>query len=323
MIDVALCFSDSDGFYYRKASTTMLSVFANTTSPVRMHIVHDETLTPEKQTEMKRIAASYSQDILFHAAPAISNEVVSGVPVYFGRGTLYRLFLHNLIEADKVIYLDCDIICELDITDLYRHELGALPMAAVRDYGLHAVSKSGYEQSIGISPSKYFNAGVLLLNMHWFREHGDELLRLMVHELSHNTRLKFADQDVLNIFFNQDKRGILYLEERFNYLTGFADRPVQDLATYKNKILHLTNPKPWKIFTNAALFYWKYYSKTPWGANAFEEMLKTGTPNTLYLYSFILDCEGEGLGWLRRYYDCKTMGLLGYLKKRIFKKRHP
>ncbi len=98
MIDIALCFHDSDGLYYRKATTTMVSVFENTGSSMHVHIVHDESLSHEKQIEMHAVAESYSQKITFYTAPIIDDEVISNIPKHFGRGSLYRLFLYKIIS---------------------------------------------------------------------------------------------------------------------------------------------------------------------------------------------------------------------------------
>ncbi len=318
MINVALCFSDSDGLYYRKAATTMLSVLANTKSDVTMHIVHDETLSLDRQAEMKQIADNYGQTINFHPGPELSDTVVAGVPESFGRGALYRLFLHKMVSADKIIYLDCDIICELDIKELYDHDLGSLPLGAGRDFLLN----TNYIKSLGLDPLNYFNSGVLLLNLQWFREHGDEILEMMYRQLANNTRLELPDQDILNLFFNNPGQQILRLDEKFNYLIGFGGRQMQDFTAYEGKIIHMTGIKPWTQFSHSALFYWKYYSKTPWGANAFEDLLKSQNHKLSFWYRFIFMISHKERGWIRRWYDYKTLGINGLLKKRILQKKH-
>ena len=296
----------------------MLSVFENTSAPVHMHIVHDETLTPEKQLEMRCVVEAYKQDITFYIAPDIDNDTVAGVPVGFGRVTLYRLFLHKLVDLDKIIYLDCDIICGLDIEQLYKYELGESPLAAVEDLRLG----SKYLQQVISKPHRYFHAGVLLLNLQWFRAHGGELIALMIRELCHNTRLEFADQDVLNIFFSQDGQTIQYIDEKFNYLVGFQGRQMQSFDMYQDKILHMTTiEKPWQNFSNAAIFYWQYYSKTPWGGSVFEEITDTYPGKQIELIYFFLRADKNNLRWLRRYREYKTLGLWNYIKKRLVKKQ--
>lgn len=314
MIDIALCFHDSDGLYYRKATTTMLSVCENTSSDIHFHIVHDETLIPEKQAEIYAVAEARNQAVTFYTAPEIDSDIVSGVPQCFGQGTLYRLFLHELISADKIIYLDCDIICELDIKELYDKDISQSPLAAVKDYGLPV----SYKRKIIAAPDRYFNAGVLLLNLRWFREHADKLLELMRHELRQNTRLAFADQDVLNIFFSRDGKKIQYLDEKFNYLVGFNGRQMQPFEVYGDKILHMTtDEKPWRTFSNAAMLYWQYYNKTPWGENTIESIIDTQPDKKVELVYFFLRAHKNNLRWLRRYREYKTMGLWRYIKNAL------
>lgn len=319
MINIALCFHDSGGLYYQKATTTMVSVLENTNSLVCFHIVHDETLKHDNQNEMLEVVEKYKQRINFYSAPEIDNEIVESIDVSWGRGTLYRLFLYKLINLDNIIYLDCDIICELDIHELSIHDLGALPLAAVHDYGQEA-RNSTYLKSIGVDPAKYFNAGVLLLNLKWFREHGDEVLQIMTQQLSGKAgKLWYADQDVLNIFFTQKEGYILYLDEKFNYTIDYNGRSMQEFCDYNNKILHMIgSQKPWEYFNNASLLYWKYYSKTPWGKDVIENILETHFDSNLALYRFIQKGNRKELKWVRRIHDYHTLGFWGYLKKRLY-----
>lgn len=321
MIDVALCFHDSTGLYYRKATTTMLSIFENTKANVHIHVVHDETLTSDKQDEMSNVAKSYGQQISFYTAPQIDGEVVAGVTGWLGvgRGTLYRLFLHQLTTLDKVIYLDCDIICEqIDIKELFDTELGDFPLAAVRESNF---SKK-YAKLIGIDANNYFNAGVLLLNLDWLRRHGDELMQVMVYELKHRKKLLWADQDVLNIFFTTNGRQISYIDEKFNYMVWVDGRHMQNFSEYSGKILHLggRKHKPWSSFSNSSILYWKYYNKTPWTADTFQEMMKTINDKEMEIYRFLFKNDQKYLPLARRFYDYKSLGFIGYIKKRLFKK---
>ena len=319
MIDIALCFSDNDGFFYRNAATTIVSVMENTKENLCFHIVHDDTLPLDKKDELTRIVERYKQKIQFYTAPAVSEEIIAAIPKHFGRGALYRLFLHHLLDTDKAIYLDCDIICEMDIKNLYAQDLGVMPLGAVIDTGM-GKQNLAHIQTIGIKPEQYFNSGVLLLNMAWFRKNGDELLRLMPQELSLEKKIIFPVQTVMNTFFVKNNHKILYLDERFNYMLGFGGRTMQDFSVYKNKILHLTGEKPWKKFSNSALFYWKYYNKTPWGANAFAKLLDTPCDEETELFSFFLRGNKKDLAVMRRYRDLRLTGLWGYLKERILGK---
>ena len=315
MIDVALCFNDSDGLYYRKASTTMLSIFEHTKSDVCVHIVHDETLSIEKQNEMRMLAAQYKQCISFHSAPNMPDTFIKNAS-HWGHGVFYRLFLHKIIKLDKIIYFDCDIICGLDIKELYEQELRELPLGVVVETGMEAE----VSRRLGMPIKKYFNSGVLLINLKWFREHDHDIFDTMMQPL-HKQKLRYPDQDILNIFFNQEQYEVLYLDEKFNYTLHFDQRHIQPLSVYKDKILHMTVAKPWKFFSNASIFYWKYYSKTPWGTDTFEEIFRTQPEESLELANFVLKTTDGKLPWLRRYRDLKQLSLSGYLKRRILGKK--
>lgn len=314
MIDIALCFSDPDGLYYRKATTTMLSVFEHTSSAICVHIVHDKTLDIDKQNEMRMVAEQYKQSICFYLAPSL--DEFSQKAGAWGKGVFYRLLLYKILELDNVIYLDCDIICELDIKELYEHSLDDLPLGAVVEVGMaEEVSKS-----TGLTIKEYFNSGVLLLNLKWFREQHNDIFAIMMQELNKRI-LRYPDQDILNIFFSQHQYNVMHLDEKFNYILHINQRHIKPLQIYKGKILHMTKGKPWTTFSHPSIFYWKYYSKTPWGKDTFEEILKTKREESLELTHFILKHAKGSLSWLRRYRDFKQLGFSGYLKQRIFGKK--
>ena len=48
---------------------------------------------------------------------------------------MFRLFLSDVLRLPKVIYLDCDIVVEMDIAELWNICLNDYAAAAVREVG--------------------------------------------------------------------------------------------------------------------------------------------------------------------------------------------
>jgi len=92
------------------------------------------------------------------------------------RETYYRLLIEELFpHLDKVIYLDCDlVICE-DLNKLWDISFDNKFLLARQDMGNSKFSwESGVScyKELNIPPeSKYFNAGVLVINLKLWREH--------------------------------------------------------------------------------------------------------------------------------------------------------
>ena len=84
---------------------------------------------------------------------------------YINIATYYRLKLASLLpDVSKIIYLDCDIIVNSDISELFDVNMDECLVAGVRDIN---------RRMLKINP-KYVNAGVLLLNLDMWRKENFE-----------------------------------------------------------------------------------------------------------------------------------------------------
>ena len=106
----------------------------------------------------------------------------------------YRLLIPDFIpELDKILYLDCDVKVKNSLKELFNVELDDFCLAAVPDVG-------EYQQCRRLGLKKYFNSGVLVMNLSKLREiKFTEKLFDWVD--IHKEELKFYDQDVINMYF--------------------------------------------------------------------------------------------------------------------------
>jgi len=113
-------------------------------------------------------------------------------------GTTYaRLFCIERIEAERLIYLDCDVLLRHDIGELINFELGSSPVAAALDLLHPTWSSPGNPIGQLNGESPYFNAGVLVIDAEAWRSRG--LSGRSEHFLQlHADRVRFWDQDALN-----------------------------------------------------------------------------------------------------------------------------
>ncbi|MBR7928200.1 glycosyltransferase family 8 protein [Aerococcaceae bacterium zg-ZUI334] len=106
---------------------------------------------------------------------------------HISEATFYRYHIPELIEEDKVLYLDSDILIVNALSSLYDLDIEHTSLAAVNDFGL----------------KNSFNAGVLLINNRKWREKNVMNRALDIHEKA-DVVLEFADQDVLNELFKKE-----------------------------------------------------------------------------------------------------------------------
>lgn len=119
---------------------------------------------------------------------------------YYSKTTYFRLFLPNLYpQYDKALYLDSDIVILDDIARLYNIDMGDNLVAAAPDDVIqtYPVFQTYVEKVVGVADyHNYFNAGILLMNLHQLRrfKFQEKFLYLL-------DRIKFSvaqDQDYLN-----------------------------------------------------------------------------------------------------------------------------
>lgn len=119
---------------------------------------------------------------------------------YYSKSTYYRLFIPSMFpEYDKVLYLDCDIAVLSDIADLYNTDLGDNLVGGVPDEAVNLTPEFilYVEKFLGVEASKYFNAGILLMNTKELRKINFE--NVFINLIGSYTFNVAQDQDYLNV----------------------------------------------------------------------------------------------------------------------------
>ena len=78
--------------------------------------------------------------------------------------TVYRLFIPELLgQYEKIIYIDCDLVVNADIVELFKLDIGNCVFGAAPDvYTKEA--KQHFEEVLDVPCESGFNAGVLIIN---------------------------------------------------------------------------------------------------------------------------------------------------------------
>ena len=89
---------------------------------------------------------------------------------YINITTYLRFFIADLLpELDKIIYLDCDLLVLNDISKFWNIDIDNCSVAGVID--APAFDKNTYRLLKYDNTYSYINAGVLLINLKYWREH--------------------------------------------------------------------------------------------------------------------------------------------------------
>ena len=185
--------------------------------------------------------------------------------------TYYRCILAEILpnDIDRLLYLDCDIVILGSIKSYWLTTLDGIGVAAVEDIGCKEEGR--YEILKYPMEDSYFNAGVLMINLKYWREHHVGSACIEYYH-KYPERILFNDQDLLNSILHKDK---VLVNLYWNVQDGFYRNPKQMNQEWIEKfgevlknpiILHYTNRKPWDYDSQHPLRneYFKYLDMTPW-----------------------------------------------------------
>lgn len=191
-------------------------------------------------------------------------ETFGAFPSLHGDWTAYgRLLLADFIMDDQVLYLDADLLIEVDVLEVANFEFNNQILAAVGG-GLfkNALGKKFYINQVGLSPElEYFNSGIVLFNLAEWRKQNikDECLRLAK---LYSEELPSHDQSILNLICSGN---FAKLPNNYN-CRWLATSPRPTVAS--KMILHFVgSPKPWDLFGSLihnGYSTWKMYLPKDW-----------------------------------------------------------
>lgn len=231
---------------------------------VVVHYLHG----PSLDGRARRWLARMSDRIVLHE---IAPDRIADLPVhgYFTAAMWYRLLLPELVEADRLLYVDCDTIVTDRLEPLFATPLEGALVAAVDNVPLPWLPDRGRELGL----ASYFNSGVLLLALDALRREG-AMEAVAEFARAEGERLVWPDQDALNVVLGERR---VALAPRWNAMNAVLDRPeavavfgAAPVAEARERpgVRHFEGPganKPWEPgFDHAhGERYWAHRQATP------------------------------------------------------------
>lgn len=288
-----------DNNYTQHAGVVITSFLANNEGNHVIYIISDY-ISQDNQKLLSAITSSRECHIHFLF---IDNNTTKSFPIgkgmannYVTIATYFRLFITEVLpkSIDKILYLDSDIIINQPIDDLWNcHFENRKCIMALEE--MQVLSQEGCKRLKYPTIFSYFNAGVLLLDLHELKNVYS--LGKAIDFMNSND-IKFHDQDVLNGLLYDKKQ---FMELRFNVMDSFliknADLPKryknQTASLYRPAIIHFSGPiKPWhKESKNPYTYkYYEYLKLTPWKDYLPICKYQTLSAKTLYYMKRIIKC---------------------------------
>ena len=246
-----------DEKYIRPMIASIASfVYNNRNFNLQVHIVSG-VLKEKDVNLLRKFAIDMKISMIYYE---IDDKLVSkfSITKYWSIAMYYRYFLPYIVSDDVeyIFYFDADIICNKSCEELFLYKINKVIGAAT---DLDKTRKK--QEKRLLLKGKYFNSGVLIINRsEWIKK---DVLSELIKILNCSYKLKYPDQDALNIIFDND---YCILSNKFNLLDMIDDK------LENASLLHFANhPKPWTrewrlnpaYDTSARDVYDFYEKKTP------------------------------------------------------------
>jgi lipopolysaccharide biosynthesis glycosyltransferase len=228
---------------------------------------------------------------------AISEEDYQRIPIISGwlKEASFRMLLPRLLpQVERLLYLDADTVVMADLGHLESIDLSQKIFAGVceQDYQLtgglerlvHIAQLDGKAEDLllrqAILQHRYVNSGVLLLNLHYWRNHQLSERSLCLTQLPFSLGM-LPDQDILNyLALSMGDHSIAYLPPTYNCINLYYPKHMQDndifgMKSYERltyhlrlqsvvdtaldaqhiQILHMVSWAPWQTYHANSPFY--------------------------------------------------------------------
>jgi len=256
----------SDNFYAVLIAALLKSIDLNHISDehIDFHII-DDGISRSFRSKLESIVDPKRVTIIWHKSKDIIPNNLS-IPVdtsAFPITTYLRIFAPNVVGPDvsKLLYIDVDIIVEDDISKLWSMPLESHTIGAIQDIAKTVDCEWGglpnYKE-LGLDPkTKYFNAGVLLIDVKKWKEQNisEEIISALI---KYKDKIQLGDQFGLNVVFATKWKE---LDPKWNWFASLD-------SDSNPSLIHFLDIKPiFKTYNSNKVFadrFFEYLNMTPW-----------------------------------------------------------
>ncbi|MBQ8250291.1 MAG: hypothetical protein IJY92_00050 [Alphaproteobacteria bacterium] len=288
-INIAFSF---DKNYYKPALvaiSSLLDAGNRDGCQYNLYLLVKDDITQDIRSEIVRFISKKSQK---------SSVIFVDMKNYFDDGyetrgiskTAYsRLLLPQLVNVDKIIYSDVDVLFLDSLKSVWNLDLSNYYYAGIKDISVNTekiwqslIERFPYwKKEMSQVKGNYHQSGFLILNQSkWEKEH----LESKIKELS-KQHFNYQDQDILNVLFKDKQDQILTLSCKYCYMpkhdyeTAVKENVIseEDYVQTKNNpaIIHYPGEKPWKNpNVIASDLWWNYVKKNTQYYKYFKSELK-------------------------------------------------
>jgi lipopolysaccharide biosynthesis glycosyltransferase len=265
-----------DKNYMGPAKVMLKSLAVNNKGPITAYLLHSEIALRERERfVMDCVSFSGNLKISF---VEVDEKPYQAMPGAFGlpHTAYYRFEAAALLPqtVERALYLDCDIIVNRSIEEFYNTAFEDNLFVACEDIGVSVLGKYRFltifaRLGQALRGGRYFNSGVLLVNMDLARQLINPQDAAALVE-SHRSAITFADQDILNYLYGGRTKYADY--KKYNMGAGYITAQNESWALENAAIIHYygaPDSKPWlkagkeSCSSPIARLWWEYAESFP------------------------------------------------------------
>lgn len=257
-----IVYASDDGFA-EILGISMISLFENSKDMESIQVyILDTGITESNKNKLESICKTYNRTLpIWIKAKNICEELSMNVAVDRGSLSQYaRLFISRDLPTDlhRVLYLDCDILLNTSIKELWNLDLHEKTIGALMD----AFSRQ-YRANINLEKDDImFNSGVMLIDLDkWKGQQIEE--KLMEFIAGKQGKIQQGDQGALNAVLSHDT---YCFEPRFNSVTIYYDFSYEEMMVYRKPPKFYSLEQVNEAIENPAIIHFttSFLSRRPW-----------------------------------------------------------
>lgn len=280
-----------DSSFFIGTGVLISSILKHTPQNIIFHIFVD-TINKKNLKNFEQLTQKYTNSNIY--IYIINPEIFDNLPTFFtwSKAMYYRFIIPHICQkyTDKIIYLDSDILCLDDISNIYNIPLNNNIAAVVLDspYMVPYAKKQ-----FNFKGNSYFNSGFLFINIPAWIKNNISINALDL--LNKPNTFKFYDQDVLNILLENK---FIPIDKKYNTIYHLAD--MKESISNDTIFLHYSGSvKPWQAwgqYHHLTPLWLSYKTESPWTNEPIQHpstykqakfMARMLFRNKKYSYSFI------------------------------------
>lgn len=188
---------------------------------------------------LKTLVKEYKTTIhLYHIDKTVFDQLPS--TWQYSLATYNRFLLGRVLHgvADRVLYLDADIICIGNIRELMDTELGNSVIAVVQEEETPFIRKQ--IEKLKLKHGKYFNAGVLCIDINKWNEYdvSNKAMQLLIENYG---IFNLLDQDALNVILDGK---VKFISSKWDFMCNL-EKNITEIPGDTILIHYTSREKPW------------------------------------------------------------------------------